>query len=69
MLPAVITPFDEAAASPPNDRPELNAVKGQTKDLDAAIILGEGTEEEMADSGAWIQMGCWTTIGKQERMH
>lgn len=55
-LPKVINPkTDEAAAEPPDDRPSLNAVTAVTENCSDALLLGEGSVEEMDSTGEWIQ--------------
>lgn len=55
-LPKVINPkTDAAAGEPPDDRPSLNAITAVTPNCSDALLLGEGSVEEMDDSGEWIQ--------------
>lgn len=54
-LPRTAEPRDEAAAPPPEDRPQLNKVDSFSHRGEPSIVLGEGNEAWMAQSDQWIE--------------
>lgn len=65
-LPATITRFDPAGALPLQRLSELTPVPSATEDGDAALVLGEGSPDDMVASGKWIQMDAWAAYDKHD---
>lgn len=67
-LPAPVRPHDEAAARSIVDPPELNAVQTVTKEMEAAVAIGNGDADEMESSGEWIQADLFTAWTQPRRL-